>query len=1046
MLLALGFALLFASYLVYAYYLGGIDGLPPLPESCLPSKEPADPPGPRPNLVDERLEMAFGKACPELGRPIRLEVHSKGVVLSTDECYIMRQGELDPAGKVRDGQVRLKPLSLALFSKKTPPGQYPDITSVRARLAYLTFDRPISNMGDMAKAKIIGAELQDQIELVNNRRQPSNNDELKVWVAKGPVFYRDRPRSPADGAHQPDIWTDTELRLKDYQSKPNPTQITAEGMEMFLTADSPDSSTPRKPRNETVNGVERIRLRANVRMEFDTDPRSGFLAGGEKPKPAAPPQSASGSGAKTLAVAPAAKVPVVIETPGPFVYDVQKDLAQFDIPADPSHQSADRVHVTRSPKPGQYDQLFSDRLVIQFRRKKGADGKTTAANEDRSDELEIETAHATGREILVTSDPALAVTGANDLFYDARTHETIMKGEHEIEVVKDLNKLQAPALHMKEENGVQHMTAIGPGQIEFRDKESKGSPSVATWSRQLISSKEGDQDVLLLKGDASFRDAEHDQFLKADELRVWMEPSAKTQAQPAPQASGQGGRRPQRVEATEHVLAKSPEMNIHDTDKLILTFRDAPAGGITASVAHQAEKPLGPNPSPSSAVPNRASAAPAPTIGAKPEPAKPPRPIDLSAHRVEARILRQEGGKNELDRLWTEGQVLVHQAPEKPEEKGLDIKGDTLELIKQPEGNRLFVTGDMAELQIDKLFIRGPQVEIDQAENEAWVKGVGALTMKNNTSFNGNKLDHEVDMTIYWSQYMHFKGDNAQFTGSIQAEQEDARLQCQSLQVKLDCPVSFREGQKNGPPAKVDRLVCDKSVSVEDREFAGEKLVKWQKIECRELVVDNTEGQANGTGPGTVRIYQRGDVEPQTGPQTGPPLAQRGQSSGKPKEANKDQEMKLTIVHFGGRMWADNKAHMAKFYDNIEVLNFATENKDVEPDLDRLPPDAVYLTCDNQLIVYNRSEGGKSNQQLEAIGRVKCFTKDYVAQSDKMTYNEGKDQLIFDGGEGGWARMRRLGSPGNQAQESQAKEFIYSRKTGEIKSNRSRGINGTTPP
>ena len=124
MLLALGFALLFASYLVYAYYLGGIDGLPPLPESCLPSKEPADPPGPRPNLVDERLEMAFGKACPELGRPIRLEVHSKGVVLSTDECYIMRQGELDPAGKVRDGQVRLKPLSLALFSKKTPPGQY----------------------------------------------------------------------------------------------------------------------------------------------------------------------------------------------------------------------------------------------------------------------------------------------------------------------------------------------------------------------------------------------------------------------------------------------------------------------------------------------------------------------------------------------------------------------------------------------------------------------------------------------------------------------------------------------------------------------------------------------------------------------------------------------------------------------------------------------------------------------------------------------------------------------------------------------------------
>jgi hypothetical protein len=1041
LLLALGFALLFGSYLIYAAYLGGIDGLPPLPESCLPSNEPAELPGPRPNLVDERLEMAFGKGCPELFRPIRLEVHSKGVVLSTDDFHIMRQGELDAAGKVRDGQVRLKPLSLALFSKKTPPGQYPDITTVRAKQAYLTFDRPISNMGDMAKAKIIGAELHDQIELVNNRRQPNNKDELKVWVAKGPVYYQERPRAPTEGERKPEIWTATELRLTDYQSKPNPTQITAEGMEMFLTSEAPDAPAPRKPRNETVTGVDRIRLGSNVRMEFDTDPHSGFLSNNEKPRSAAPPAQGSGADAKKNAATPAAKVPVVIVTPGPFLYDVQKDLALFNVPADPNQPSPHDVLVTRSPKPGQFDQLCCDRLEVQFRRKKNAQTKT-APEDDRSVELEIETAHATGREVVLTSDITLIVKGANDLFYDARTRETFIKGEQKVIAVKDLNELEAPLLHLREENGIQHITAIGRGKIVLRDKETKGAPSTATWSEKLISSKEGDQDVLLLIGDAAFRDEEHEQFLQANELKVWLEPSPKADAQPAPQAQSQGGRRPQRVEATEHVVAKSPEMNVHDTDKLILTFSDAPRNAVASAVEHQSAKPIAPNQS-SAKAPTSGAATPSTAAATgKQEPAKPARPIDLSAHRVEARVLRQEGGKNELDHLWTEGQVLVQQAPEKPEEKGLDIKGDTLELIKQLEGNRLIVTGDVAELQIDKLFIRGPQVEIDQAENEAWVKGVGALTMKNNTSFNGNKLDHEVDMTVYWSQYMHFKGENAQFTGSIQAEQENARLQCHTLQVKLDRPISFRDGQKNGSPAKVDRMVCDKTVSVEDREYAGDKLIKWQKIECRVLEVDNTEGQANASGPGTVRIYQLGDA----GPQSGPLVSQSGQGSGKPKDPHKDQEMKLTIVHFGRRMWADNKAHMAKFYDNIEVVNFATEDKDVEPDLDRLPPDAVYVTCTDQLIVYNRSEDAKSNQQLEAIGRVKCFTKDYVAQCDKMSYNEAKDQLIFDGGEGGWARMRHVLGQGIQGQDSQAKQFIYSRKTNQIQSSGGRSISGTTPP
>src|SRR5262249_1102937 len=280
-------------------YLGGIDGLPPLPESCLPSEADLDDLSEPPRTwVEERLVMAFGGACPELGRHIRLELHSKGIVLATDDLHLCRSGGRDVNGKELEGQVRLKPLSVAIFSKNPPPGQFPEITTVRANIAYLEFDRPINNMGDMAKAKIVGAELRDEIHLVNNHSKPrSSNDELYIQIPKGPVFYRQRTPSAGAAGTEPDIWTPDDLKLKDSQTKPFPTLISAKGMDLFLASEKPvptaaqptaGQPTPHRPHSETVSGVECVLLRSNVRMDLYTDPRSGFLATGDKPAPAAP--------------------------------------------------------------------------------------------------------------------------------------------------------------------------------------------------------------------------------------------------------------------------------------------------------------------------------------------------------------------------------------------------------------------------------------------------------------------------------------------------------------------------------------------------------------------------------------------------------------------------------------------------------------------------------------------------------------------------------------------------------------------------------------
>src|SRR5260221_13598263 len=104
---------------------------------------------------------------------------------------------------------------------------------------------------------------------------------------------------------------------------------------------------------------------------------------------------------------------------------------------------------------------------------------------------------------------------------------------------------------------------------------------------------------------------------------------------------------------------------------------------------------------------------------------------------------------------------------------------------------------------------------------------------------------------------------------------------------------------------------------------------------------------------------------------------------------------------------------------------------DLLPDTERLPRGWVYLTCSEQLKVYNRPENGKSNQELEGTGSVRCDTQDCIAQCEKVTYHEGKDQLIFDGGDG-WAHLRKLSFPAGQSEQSDAKQFISLRKTGHI--------------
>jgi lipopolysaccharide export system protein LptA len=1114
MLLSVAFLVFTLAYVVYsATSLGRINTLPPLPDQYKPNPGPEDPRPvvgkSSPTPLERKLEQAFGRECKELKWPVLLELNSKSMVMAAGTFEIVNEGPAE-----QNGRVKLEPMSLALFGKKKNDGREVEINTLKCNQAYIRFDRPVTSLSpsELNGRKVVEAQLFGNIVIVNNRRTALRDDDLSVTIDTGPLVYLETKQI---------IRTSDHVHLRDGQLNPPKADIVAKGMEMDLETSAPPrpgTVVAHKPKNESISSVKRIVLKQDVTMHLYVAGQTPF-PNGDKTHPAPGAKDASGQPPRAAAKPPSENSHVVIRTPGRFRYDIFKDhdMAYFDVPEDRDQPSSPQdVTVERiNDRLGTNDQLVCKHLELRIKRRDGEAAPAGGSAPAPEQGLEIETAHATGPEVTLTSDVEKLDAHGNDFFYDATKKLTILKGKPYMEAEKDESLIQAPELQIQDvvappgtggEKGgsgpaktFQQVHAKGPGVIHMTNKTTGKKTTHAYWNDKLTSTRDGTLDLLILTGEARFVDEEQEQSLKAETLKVWLlaedknaPPVAKPPPSPKPGAkpgSPEQARRPHKVEALRNIVAHSRELNVHDASRLVVRFTDVPLARMPNSNKPAAKPPenvkppenktstppavaplgpaapavplaapaLPPTAAPAAgksvAAPSPAPVGPNPDAPAKPA-AEPPRPIDLSARSIEADVLRCDE-RTALDHLWTEGKVLVHQEPNKAGEQGVDIKGGTLNMKCYAEGNVLEVSGDyrdegedLAQLKIDKMHIVGPDVHIDQALNKVWVYGPGAMNMQSNTSLEGKPLGRTVPLQVFWSEDMVFQGEHAVFNGNIQAEQESARLACQHLQVFFDRYISLKEGGRGDQPAKIRSLVGDKDVRVEDKVVEKGKLVKYQKFQGSILTMNTEPRDEEGSrppgkskdaksndanvvhlsGPGNVRILQRGGAN-LTAPPGKTPANQPAA-----KQPAEEQEMKLTYVSFEKRMDASNQTNTAKFWGSVRVLHLPCEDEDLEIDLDAmlavgLPPGAMHLRC-NLLTVQSHSVQGKNNQEMVAHGQVEVQAKEFYAKADHMTYNEAKDQIIFEADPGNVATLAKYGPKGAQPDIIRGQKILYIRSTG----------------
>lgn len=1027
LLILLGGTVLFMGvFAIYAYFLGGIDGLPLLPIDYLRGEiEPPTPPVPPVGGTETKLKRAFGNECDELKRTIILDLRSKGMLLAANQFDIEA-----------DGRVKLTQFSAALFPKSRDDTKFPEINTVQCQTAFLTLNQPVSNLTELSNRKIIGVELRGNrgITMINNRRTAEKTDDIEVLITNGPMFYEEKKNL---------IWTDGYVRLLDTQTQPNPTKITAQGMELKLTEETGPNrpKTAKAPKNapktksDALSGLEMLHLKSNVEMHLYVDSTSGFLAG--SPEFGKKSDKAPGAAGKT-----SEKSHIVIKTSGPFYYNLTRELAWFDSPAPQGNNvpaSPEQVLVSREHKVGKsetYDQLLCDHLELQFRRK-AADPKARPDAASRSADKEIESALATTRtkEIVLTMDSENLEAYGQELHFRAATAtsgpQTILKGAPTMNAVKDCHKIKARELHIigadKAGNG-QQVFAKGPGQIDMWDKNNKARPypTHALWKDSLISVKEkvGDKllDVLTLTGDAGFIDEEHRQELHGQRLQVWLETAGGAGKKREVQETAK--QKLHKVEAWEKVSASSPEMIVRYTNHLVIRFKHEPA--VDATLPESLPAIPGGEKTPPLPGPSGDRATPLPQPGKAPDksPEKARKPIELQANDVVAYVTTQ-GAKNQLQELVTEGTVHIHKEGEDAKDKGIDITGEMLNLVHHPRGDTLFVFGDgrkPAQLQLNDLVLVGPKVTINQKDNIAEVEGAGVMNMPSNTTFDGGRPTKQgTRLEVHWNRDMIFNGKYADFHGGVQAYQDNASMKCENLQVTLDRVISFKEGQKSNQGAKVEKLLCDKKVYVQEetKNPATKKYVLHNRLEAGELTIDNQEGPIIARGPGKVYHLAMGSSEN--------PIAGPGQQP----NAKGSLELKLTRIDFEGRMFSNNKdnSRNAKFYDNVEVYHFPAEEPNAQMNPNNPPAGGFYLRCE-VLNVFTRQIEGKSSQMMHAKGKVFFRTQEFFGRAEVLKYDESQDTVIFEGTPGNPATLYKKKAAGQEPQEIKGSKILYNRKTG----------------
>ncbi len=931
--------------------------------------------------VDQTL---FPVGAWELGQPKVLETN-QGTLLF-DDYKQLENGDLrlprctlisyiDPP-KDDDASQSSSPVAEAVPNRSSP-----ESTSKASRRpvvmrasegAVLSFDPPPDFM--LGKfGQLVGGKLQGDVTIYSPATNAASDDGLRVTTKNIQI---DRKR----------IWAPSEVDFRFGQNR-------AQGRDLSIHLEQPQTIAGRKKAAMgRIRSLELVHVdEVNLQIEGDM---FAMMKGPEQPR-SAPHQPAA-----SLPIVRSA-TPVEIKCQGPFRFDFDALIASLE----------ERVDVIRHNLDGPSDQLNCELLEIHFAPKGNeavdpgvsipevSPEPSSTSRSSRPGPMEPRKIIAVGFPVMIRAPSMRAGARAKRIEYDFLTRRVELSGSENATLFSEQFFVEAPRLEYEllEGGRLGRLQAAGPGLARGQMGKEK-RPFQANWAGTVSLLPQGKNKVLSLMGQANLS-LTGIATLKANELHLYL------LEVPRP-GTDQVDIHADRMLASGQIELDSKQL-IAFLSEAQIWFRQPTLDEIAAATVEGSDAAR------STDLFGRASGADA----------KVPKKMQLTAGVLRGQVVMTETPELESLDLQNDVHVIEYQPVAK---SALDIAAQRVVLENGNNPNaELTLTGAPARFSAEGMTLDGSLVRVQLASNVAEVVGPGSMFMlPQQVALGTGASGQPKPLNVLWKQGMHFDGQTARFDGKVEThgghltkQQQNVQFVASgdSLEVVLNRPIKFTDPAPDGVDAS--RLSFLGLAHVESRtvESSG-ALTALDSLSIHDLVIDRSNGQVEGNGPGYI-IHRGPNPEKKQGPATRSPMP----------------DLIFLRVDFENQMVGNIDTREVQFLNGTRTIfgPIGTWEQTLDsqrPDL--LAANSVILTSRRLAVADMRTTSGSENAiEVEATGNAQIQGRQFAAAADRVFYVRAKDQLVLEGAGRPKATLKFQHQEGGPWQPLSARRILFYPKT-----------------
>jgi hypothetical protein len=930
-----------------------------------------------------------------------------------DVCAFTNKVERLPDG---GNKVRLTPFALIWRDKRRPEGSPYTMEAADGAVVHFEnqfFDEAL-DLGDRKAGRIVHIGVEGKVRITG----PDNlniEGEKFIFSEESAQLYSDWPIT---------------FRYGPAPGQPNAVRGQADQITIEFARVTASPHGPELPR---IGDPVRLRLRKSVRFDMNYE--------------------ISGKPART-----------VVTSDGPFVYDFEKLIAQFE-------ENVVVVRPMTTPQGAQHtDTLKAPVLALQFTTDaapggasllgKNGQGRTAAktggdiqlasgsqASTDSSliSKLRFKFLRALGGMTGVADGPRVQLESTEnsfaaevqDLQYNADSREVTLIDQQEVRVQHESTQLYSPKIrliHGTSGSEFEKLECEGAGHFEQLDNAQEQVAFFGSWSDkvQVVPDPESDGNILSIFGGASLVQPDQMQ-LDSQTITVWLDSTARVRPTAGANRAMQVRSLPLKRALAEGDVQMTTADVIVRTNVVDAAFEEGKVAGRPGGLNRTRRNDERPR-----QMPGAESTEP---------------PFVVWADRIDATVRRDpQTGDVDVPELIGRQRIRISRAATPPDQKGgniklpgaLEITGHRLQMKNAGGTNQVITLAgatdakgaftDGARMRIGDYQIESGVLVFDRGQNRVDVPGPGQLHLPMAADMRGNKLQKPQPLDVAWVEKMSFDGQFAHFYQKVKARLGDSQLTCEEMGVGLNRKIDFQSDAPERQGLELQSLDCRHNVTIEMYEYADSRVVDILKATLASIQVDNATGDFEGLGPGQVRDWRisKGgssrllSVEPTNRAQTNQPT--RGENR---------HPWDFIQLNFKSKITGNLKRQDATLTRDVQILYapvaqalqmFRRNDLSIDSGMEN-GSNGAWLGCRELDVVLSRDAAGVTTGRLLARGGggedANLEGRKFTASGNEIAYDQSKGQFILRGRGNDKADIHFQDFPGAVSRDLHAKVIQF---------------------